>query len=191
MAALSTKTPVAYLVGVRLKTLRKLSSLTLNEVASQVGISHSFLSMVERGQADISLARLTRLAEFYGARLADLLRDEHGHGRVQLLHVEDGLAIDRGPGVRYRFLPGVLQTSGIQVIHVEFEPRAGFRDVLTHRGEDFCWVLNGEVTLLYGDEEHRVRAGEGVSLDPKVPHAFRNNSRRKAAFIAMTTPPYW
>ena len=177
-------------VGPRLKRLRRLRGATLQEAAREAGISHSFLSMLERGLADISVNRLTRLAELYGISMSELLVDDATDGAPVVISADDMLLADRGTGIRYRFLPAST-ISGLQLIHVEFEPGAGFESMLAHRGEDFCWVVRGELTLLDGDGEYRVERNQAVAYSATVPHAFRNHTRRPAEMVAMTSPPYW
>ena len=53
-------------LGARLDALRRARGLTRREVAAAMGVSASFLGMVERGETDMSLARFTRLAGFLG-----------------------------------------------------------------------------------------------------------------------------
>ena len=72
-----------------------------------------------------------------------------------------------------------------------FDPGAGFRDLLAHRGEDICWIVRGELILMYGNEDYRVSAGQAVAYPGTVPHAFRNPTRRKAELVALTTHTYW
>src|SRR6478672_2179736 len=67
---------LAHALGARLKRLRLQRRLTLQEVGTTVDLSHSFLSMLERGQADVSLGRVHRLANFYGVPLSELLIEE-------------------------------------------------------------------------------------------------------------------
>jgi transcriptional regulator with XRE-family HTH domain len=176
-------------LGGRLRRLRRMRSLTLQEVASVVEISPSFLSMVERGQADISLSRFTRLADFYRIRPSELMLEEPNQRIPAVSHVDDGLAIERGPGIRYRLLTN--SPAGLQVIHVSFEPRSAMRDVLAHDGEDFCFVVDGRVTLLYGDRELVLTRAQCVSYVAAIPHAFRNDSDSAAELLAFTTKPYW
>jgi quercetin dioxygenase-like cupin family protein len=166
-----------------------MKGLTLEQAADSVGLSPSFLSMVERERADISLQRFCRLASFYGIRPSELLLDEDSTGMPARVLPDEGLFIDRGPGVRYRLLPNA--PFGIQVIHVQFQPRSQFQDVLAHKGEDFCWVIEGEVDLLYGGETYRVATGEAISYSAQTPHSFRNPHKRSAEIVAFVTPPYW
>lgn len=188
-ALLGVTTPEAASLGERLRQLRKMRRLTLQQVAEAVDISPSFLSMVERGQADISVSRFSRLAGFYGIRPSELMLEDPDRHSPRVSRVDDGVEIDRGAGIRYRLLPS--SPAGQQVMHVVFEPKSAMRDVLAHDGEDFCFVVRGAVTLLFGDREIVLRRSECVTYTAAVPHAFRNDGDEVAEIIAFTTKPYW
>ena len=176
-------------IAERLRRARQLRGLTLSEVASQVGLSHNFLSMVERGMTDLSLARFRRLAEFYGIPPADLLTDDSGPYEPQITPWEEGLSIQRGAGVGYRLMPN--QEFGVQIVNVRFEPGARFDDKLAHEGADIVWVTKGRLVLIYGEREYEVSAGQCVSYKAGVPHSFENRSRSHAELVGVVTAPYW
>jgi len=158
-------------------------------LAKEVDLSPSFLSMLERGQADISLSRFVRLAEYFGIRASDLLLDEETRRQPNVVDDGDGTLIDRGPGVTYRLL--TQDRSGAQVVRVRFEPRARFKDMLVHSGVDFCWILSGKLMLLYGDHEYELHRGQLVSYEASTPHAFSNESDNPAELLGFVTPAYW
>jgi transcriptional regulator with XRE-family HTH domain len=166
-----------------------LRKLTLREVAAAVDISPSFLSMVERGEADISVSRFARLAAFYGIRPGELLLEDPGGQVPPVTRLDEGHSIDRGPGIIYRLLRN--SPAGLQLIHAVFAPHTATRDVLAHDGDDFLFVIRGSVTLLYGEHEVVVRASESTTYDGARPHAFRNDADEPAELFALTTKPYW
>jgi transcriptional regulator with XRE-family HTH domain len=185
-----TPTKLPEPIGPRLRRLRRLRGATLNEVAREAGISHSFLSMLERGKADVALSRLARLAAIYGVTLSELFAEEGPGLEPVVVSDRDMSTIDRGPGIEYHYwTPAPL--SGVQLIHVRFEPRAAFRELLSHRGEDFVWIVRGELTLLYGNQDYRLEEGDAVAYAASVPHAYRNDSRKVSELRAFTSPPYW
>lgn len=176
-------------LGERLRRLRRMRGLTLQQVATEVDLSPSFLSMLERGQADVALSRLSRLSAHYGVNAGDLLRDDDESTIPTLRQPHEGTLIDRGPGVTYRLL--LSESQGVQIVHVGFAARSGFRDALVHKGQDFCWITEGELTLLYGDVEYQIRAGQLVSYGGTTPHAFRNDGDLPAEMIGFINPPFW
>ena len=60
-------------LGRRLRELRDASGLALQDVAAQTGVSKSFLSLVEMGKSDLSVARFMRVCEFYGVKPSEVL----------------------------------------------------------------------------------------------------------------------
>src|SRR5262249_60611055 len=68
--------PVVDGLGPKLRSLRRERSLSLTQVASATGISSSFLSLVENGKNDLTVARLIRLTSYYGVAVSDLLPED-------------------------------------------------------------------------------------------------------------------
>lgn len=176
-------------LGGRLRRLRQLQKLTIEQVADATGLSMSFLSMLERGQADISLSRFRRLAEFYDISASELLREDGAGAGPTIVSPQDLQLIDRGVGVTYRLLSS--DHYGVQVMLVTFEPGSSFRDALAHKGRDFGWVISGEVVLVYGDSEYTIAERQFVEYDGSQPHAFRNDSQERSEMIAFMNAPYW
>jgi transcriptional regulator with XRE-family HTH domain len=180
---------LSHLVGARLKRLRLERRLTLQQVAASVALSHSFLSMVERGQADVSIARLHRLAAFYGTPLSELLVEELESAKVLVIGAQDGERVERVPGMTLRLLP-VARELGLQLVHVAFEPGAEPSTPVSHDGEDFVWVLAGEVVLVHSADHYLLSKGQAAFYSARVYHYFINEGDRRAEMLSITTPPY-
>lgn len=176
-------------MGERLRRLRQLRKLTLEQVAHEVQLSPSFLSMLERGQVDISMARFTRLASFFKIRPSELLLEEDPHDAPMIVFPEDADTVDRGPGITYRLLG--RDHFGVQVIVATFEPKSGFQDVLAHKGQDSIWVTRGELNLMYGDHDYKLGTRAFVQYNAAQPHALRNDGNEVAEMIGFTSIPYW
>jgi len=175
-------------LGQRLRGLRRLKGLSLDDVARMVDVSPSFLSMLERGRTDISLGRFSRIADFYGISLSELLLE----GAEELPPPEIGSVaeqrtIDRGPGVSYR----LIREDSPQVMHVVLEPYSGFTDMTAHRGEDFWILLRNQADLLHGESRYAMTAPQTARFSGTTLHAFENPYSEPAELIAVTTVPYW
>jgi transcriptional regulator with XRE-family HTH domain len=177
------------MVGRRLRKLRKFRGLTLVDVADAVELSSSFISLVERGQAEISLGRFLRLADFFDISSSDLLREAFDESGPVIEPLSAGQHVDRGQGITYRVLS--QPHMAIQVVHVKFQPQSQFADALTHAGQDFCIVVRGSVTLMYGDTNYDIRAGQSVSYVAATPHFFLNRADRVAEMVGIVGPAYW
>lgn len=163
-------------VGPALRAIRLARNLTIAEVARATGISASFLSLVENGKSDITIGRVTRLVQFFEISLTDLLPAAQGsHPDIirkgehrRLRSPEEGMDIqiltpENGPTM----MPMLL----------EFEPGGGRKEFSRHAGEEFVYVLDGELILeLEGSEPRRLRAGDSAYYPGDRPHLWGNAS---------------
>jgi mannose-6-phosphate isomerase-like protein (cupin superfamily) len=145
--------------------------------------------MLERGQTDVSLGRAQRLAEFFDVPLSELLIEDHEDDKPRVITADEGEVVERMPGMTLRLLP-VGRSLGLQVVHVFLAPAAGPSAPLSHDGEDFFWVLTGEVVLTYGVHEYALKEGESVIYSGRVHHFFANHGSEAAEFLSITSPPY-
>jgi transcriptional regulator with XRE-family HTH domain len=192
-----TTDKAASIVGQRIRRLRIERGRTLREQARDIGISASSLSDIENGRDGISLRRLQRVAHHFGLRLTDLLAEPVGSNGfdkgVEVIRASSlgASSVQRGKGVLYQVV-GRPQGHAIQPCLLSFEPGGTFEDdMIAHPGEEFGYVLLGEVELLYGDEVHRLSQGELVRFTTETPHAYRNASTTgMAAVLGAATPPW-
>jgi transcriptional regulator with XRE-family HTH domain len=63
------------IVGRKIRTCRKRSQLSQEELAEKADLSYKYLGEVERGYVNISLDSLVRIARALGVRLRDLIAD--------------------------------------------------------------------------------------------------------------------
>jgi transcriptional regulator with XRE-family HTH domain len=172
-------------VGRVLRSLRQRRDMSLKDVADRSGLSVSFLSAVERGESDISLLRLNRLAQVFGHDIGSLLGYTAQRSTPQFLVDRDRLVVDRGEGIDYRVfrLPGL----NFELITANFEPRSAFRDAITHEGLDIVYVLKGRLVLEYDGIDYPMDAGDCTMYSGAYPHRFRNDSPRPAGWLSIVT----
>lgn len=190
---------LARIVGDRLKRLRVQSGVGLRQQARAIGISASSLSALENSRGGMSLSRLQLVAKHFGLHVSDLLgSDQPTNGRPDNQRVEvirrgsqDHPPVKRGTGTVYRLL-GSGHDHDIQPATITFEPGGGYeRDRMGHAGEEFAYVVFGDIELLHGDDTYRLGPGDSARFPASVPHAYRNASETELAFmIAAATPPW-
>jgi transcriptional regulator with XRE-family HTH domain len=162
--------------------------LSLKDVAIAVGVSSSFLSMVERGQTDLSVTRFSRLTEFFDIQPSELLMELGATFRPpELSSLENLRSIPRGPGVDFR----VVQQDNPQMIYVRMDPAARFSDFRAHRGSDLWIVIAGRPVLHYGAKTYELSAGETARFSSTLPHGLTNPRSEPAELTAICSVPYW
>ena len=64
--------------GKRLRELRTEAGLSQEKLAAKAGMARNFVSMVETGQRNVTLATVEKLAKALACRMADLMPDAEG-----------------------------------------------------------------------------------------------------------------
>jgi transcriptional regulator with XRE-family HTH domain len=172
-------------VGHILKRMRMQRSLSIRDVADGSGLSASFLSAVERGESDVSIGRLARIAEFFDHDLGSMLGYSTRLSRPSFVTKSSRTMVNRGRGIRYELLrlPGL----SLELAVITFDPRSGFRDELTHEGVDTVLVTSGEIVLRVNDVDYPMRASECAVFSGGYAHTMRNDSGRTASAVGVTT----
>lgn len=169
----------------------------MRELAREIDVSASSLSDIENNRGGMSLKRLQLVAEHFGLHLTDLLAEAGGpNGPVEQIEVirqcqASVPGVQRGRGVLYQVL-GRGRGHAIQPALLSFEPGGGYEDdAISHPGEEFAYVLVGEVELVYGSEVHRLVQGDLARYRSETPHALRNASSVGIALVLGAATPPW
>ncbi|MFZ0320728.1 MAG: cupin domain-containing protein [Candidatus Sulfotelmatobacter sp.] len=172
-------------IGSHLRQLRGKRKLSLAQVARAVGISVGFLSALERSQMSGSVGTLRKLARFYKTNILDFF-DATGASSRRVRPAERKV-LEAGPGVRMELLAWGNTVMEPHLFRVA--PEAGSGDSYTHEGEEFLYVLRGELMIILEQEEYRLKAGDSFYFESATPHQWRNPGRTETWLLWVNTPP--
>jgi transcriptional regulator with XRE-family HTH domain len=170
-------------VGPRLKALRRLRDLTLEQVSDTTGISLSTLSRLESGQRRPTLELLLPLAKAYRVQLDELVGapptgDPRIHARP---FTRNGQT----------FIPLTRDLDGLRA-YKHIMPPARSEDAKpeqnTHEGYEWLYVLSGRVRLLLGEHDLVLTPGEAAEFDTRTPHAVFNAGTKPAEILSIYGP---
>ncbi len=168
-------------VGPRLQRIRTQRGLTLTAVAASTGISKSTLSRLETGQRRPTLELLLALSHVYGVPLDDLVgAPEVGDPRIRLK-----------PGrVKGRtVVPLTRQPDGMQAWKIVIPTSKVTPEPRAHDGNEWIYVLSGQVRFVLGDEDWVLGPGEVVEFETRVPHWFGSTGEAPAEILSIFTRP--
>jgi DNA-binding transcriptional MerR regulator/quercetin dioxygenase-like cupin family protein len=174
-------------LGRRLRALRSARDLSLAAVAEQVGLSVSFLSAVELGQSSISVGNLFKLADAYGTTVPGLSPDYRSNQR-SVLHPHDRPRYVAGQGLVV--IEDLIATPGaIEAQRIEIKPNGGSEEPYAHPGEEFIYVLSGELLFWLEEQEHyRLRTGDSLYFRSTQLHRWWNDTREPATVLWINVP---
>lgn len=152
----------------RLRELRTQRGMTLEDVARAADIDISTLSRLESGKRRFALDHLPRLAAALSISTDELMRaPEAEDPRVRgASHSRDGITywpLTRGGPA------GGLHTFKIRVSARRRTPPA---ELPVHDGQEWLYVLSGNLRLLLGDRDFTIKPGEAVEFSTWTPHWF-------------------
>lgn len=143
-------------LGQKLRELRQQKGYKLNDVAKGADLSISFISLIERDKASISVDNLNKLANFYNVRLFQIFQD---------IEEEDALIVK---AEQLREWESLHTTNGIDLFLLSPEDNLSFKAILATIPPDSYEQV---IQLKKGETFIQVKAGElEISLPNKKPH---------------------
>jgi transcriptional regulator with XRE-family HTH domain len=173
-------------LGRRIREFRTEQGLTLAGLAARVGVTRSFLSSVERGQAYPSILVLRGIAAALEVPVFLLFTGRESNGVVVRRKER---RIIRSPTARfsYELLSPDLQHK-MEMIITRLEPGAGSAP-MAHEGEECALVLRGTVVLTIGGADYELQEGDSIYYNSGLPHNVRVVGDEQAEIVSAITPP--
>ena len=172
-------------LGARLRQIRTARRLGLAEVAAATGISVGFLSALERSQMSASVGTLRRLARYFRTNILDFFDPTELNTR--LVRPAKRKVLQAGPGVSMELL---AWGNTVMEPHLfRLEPNAGSGESYAHEGEEFLFVLRGELKISLASEEYHLKRGDSFYFESATPHHWKNPGPRETWLLWVNTPP--
>ena len=182
----SAETPETNPIAARLRKLRQQRGLTLLEAASQAGLSPSFLSCVERGQANASVASLQKLSVLYDTNVLAFF--SKAKTRSKLVRPQQRKSISNEPGIRIELLAEGETAMEPHLFHIA--PGASSGGSYHHEGEEYIYVIAGSCEFWLDEVEHyRLERGDSLYFSSHQTHRWSNVSDVEAVLLWINTPP--
>jgi transcriptional regulator with XRE-family HTH domain len=180
------------MIGQQIGALRKARGLKLDELAKVARVSKALLSKIENAKVSSPISTYSNIASALGVSLGDLIRGGKDVGCVILRKHERKLISKKQTSHGYqfeslgykwsnkRFEPFLLtywpQPKGTPLPHFKFE------------GEEFIFMLEGEIEMVYDKERYRLQTGDCIFLNGNVPHGGRALRKKRAVALLMSFP---
>jgi transcriptional regulator with XRE-family HTH domain len=187
--------------GDHIRSVRKRLELTLSELSARTGLAVSTLSKLEKGNVSLSYDKLMLLSRGLGVDMAELLvdapgaRPAPGGGGRRVIHRsgEGQLVQTRSYQQLYlasellnkRFTPMVVEVHARSIEEFKSE----FGDLIRHPGEEFAYVLEGEVAFhseLYAPVI--LKAGDSIFFDSEMGHAYLKAADGPCRLVGTCAP---
>jgi transcriptional regulator with XRE-family HTH domain len=176
-------------VGDRLRALRQFRRCTLRTIAERSGLSESFLSQVECGRSNASIASLRRIADALGVSMADLFEPD-GLPGPKVLRRDERPALSFGIlGRKLLLTPRPLHHLEVFAGELEVGGSTGEQPYAHGDSEELFVVLAGTVQLELGGELFELERSDSIDYRSSTPHRVTNVSEEPAEVMWIISPP--
>ncbi|KUF06874.1 transcriptional regulator [Leucobacter sp. G161] len=175
-------------LGRRIAEFRELRGLSLRGLATAAGVSSSFLSQLENGHSNASVASLRKIAGALGVTPAALLDASNGHTRGVLRGADrPTLPLDGAE----KFVISQEPLRNLEIYAGSFAPGGSTGpDAYSHgNAQEFFIVVAGSITLELGAERYVMHKDDSIEFLSSVPHRIVNHSDGPAEVLWINSPP--
>lgn len=179
-------------VGEKIKQLRERKGLSLKGVADATGFSTALLSQMENHLVSPSLGSLIKLAKALEVRVGDFFGETQGEP-FAIVRKDERKKISRfaskegvSYGYSYESLGFEKKDRRMEPFLVTLEP-ATLKTSKTsvHEGEEFIFVLEGEMEVILGDHTDILYSGDSIYYDSNIPHRVQCHQDKVTRILAV------
>lgn len=172
----------------KIKNLRLERNLTLKELSEQTGLSLSFLSQIERGASSLSITSLKKISDALGIHINYFFVDEHEQQTfVVRAHEHHPFTTSSGSQV-YSRLTGTFNNRKLEPLKVTLPPHMHEEHSYSHNGEEFYYVLQGEVIFYLNHEKYHLYEGDTIHFPSSLIHQWENPLSSESIVLSIVTP---
>lgn len=166
------------IIASTLKSLRKERKMTLKELASETGVSISFLSQVERGKSSVTLESLRKISDALKVDPSAFFNEDD--------NARDDLA-ERLERFHYKDLSNGIKEAGYSPILVTLDPGENEGNPFAHNGYEFLFIVEGVLTVEADGERFELKEQESTMFDARKVHYWFNKTNEAVKFLLVSS----
>jgi mannose-6-phosphate isomerase-like protein (cupin superfamily) len=174
-------------IGERLKGLREVLNISVEEIAETCGIPVDRYIKTESGN-EMKASDLYKISKKYGIAMDVLMFGEEPRMNSYFVTRNGkGLSVERRKAYKYQSLAAGYKEHKMDPYVVTVEPKPD--DVVveknSHAGEEFNFVLEGRMELTINDKVLVLNEGDSIYFNSSLPHCMRALDHQQLKFIAI------
>ncbi len=184
-------------IGRKIKEFRKFRNIERPDLALQANLDIAQLEDIEEKGTVPSLGHLIKISRALGVRIGTFLDDQEKIGPVVVKAGEEKSSssfstMDDSSREHLNFYSLAQAKAGRHmepfVVEIEASSESDYK-LSSHEGEEFIYVLEGEVEINYGKEIYHLKKGDTIYLDSVVTHNVHAAASQSAKILAVVYTP--
>jgi transcriptional regulator with XRE-family HTH domain len=178
-------------IGPKIKLLRKERQFTLQDLSDKTGLSKPLISQVENSLVIPPLPTLLKISKALRVPITYFISEEENRATLlkgKELNDAPKRLVEGRDASTYTYTSLVEGWTGkkMKPLYVVLSQVAKDKiSPLAHHGDEFIYVLEGQMEVTYEDTVFVLEAGDSLYLDARVPHGYRSLSRKRTRAIMV------
>jgi transcriptional regulator with XRE-family HTH domain len=173
-------------IGNKIKNLRLQHSLTQEELADRCDLTKGYISQLENNLTSPSIETLRDILAALGTNFQQFFSEA---AERKIVHTAKDYITKKTSGIRFTWLVADSQKNMMEPTLVTIDAGKKTMQDLPHEGEEFGFVLEGEITIILGKREYRCKKGQSFYYKCEEIHYITNKSGKSAKILWISTPP--
>ena len=175
-------------IGQKVRELRIAKNLTQEELADRSELSKGFISQLERDLTSPSIATLVDILQCLGTNLNEFFSDDE---EEQVVFGDEDYFEKKDTDLKntIEWIIPNAQKNQMEPILMTLYPHKKSHVQTSYTGEEFGYVLKGNITIMRGGKKYKVKAHETFYMDGAKSHYLYNHGNSPAKILWITTPP--
>jgi len=173
--------------GARLRELRLRRGWTLQESACRSGLSKAFLSRLESGDRQASIAAVLTLSRVFDVSLASLFESPPVSEPCVIVRAVDAVEKTLN-GLNYVPLSKAGRFFNLQPLRIRVSPARRGNEHYGHEGEEWIYVLSGKLELSLAGKTYELSPGDAAHFDSRLRHRLIAPGPQEAQVLVVASP---
>lgn len=172
-------------IGDRLKEIRILRKMSLEEVAKMTGVSKPMLGQIERGQSTPTINTLWKIATGLKVPLSSFCRQKETQYRLVFPDDENVITEENGRMRAFPLFP-YDPVRNVEIFYIEFDAGVQHSSERHADGvEEYVFVIHGTLEMVLGQERVVLKEKQSIRFQADVPHSYNNGSEDPCSVYNM------
>lgn len=172
-------------IGKKIKELRLKLDLTQEELAQRTELTKGYISQLENDLASPSISTLDDIVNVLGVTLQEFFTEPVVEKIVY--NENDYFLSENGGGTSTWLIPN-SQAKEMEPIILTLPENAESAERWPFEGEEFGYILDGEIEIVTEKETFKAKKGESFSINGKKQHKLVNTNHGESKILWVTTP---
>ena len=173
--------------GAKMEQFRQERKISLERLASETGFAQRYLKEIEKGTVIPPVSAVIQIAKALAIDSGSFLSSETQE--VSERRRRESF-FKRTLAYSYKTLTPDAETKHMKAFLVTIDPKRDHKMVdYHHEGEEFIYVLKGQVEVIVGENQNVIKKNETLHFNSGITHKLRNLGNQEAKLLVVIYTP--